>query len=78
MKIEKIDLYTYKNIPVELAAKVLGKGTEFVRYGLQQQTLPIGAAVKMSSIYDYHISPKLLEEYSGKRFIEMEVKKWKK
>lgn len=74
MKTEKIDLYTYKNIPVELAAKVLGKGQEFVRFGLQQQTLPIGTAVKMSSIYDYHISPRLLENYSGTRFIEMEIK----
>lgn len=38
---------------------------QFVRVGLQQGVLPIGTAVKMSSQWTYHISAKLLEEYTG-------------
>jgi len=53
------------NISVKEAAKVLGKSEQFVRIGLQRGLLPIGTAVKMSSIWTYHISPKLLEEYTG-------------
>lgn len=50
----------------EEAAKIIDKSTPYVRIGLQQGRIPIGTAVKMSSVYSYHISPKLLEEYSGK------------
>lgn len=53
------------NISVREAAKILGKSEQFVRIGLRRGLLPIGTAVKMSSIWTYHISPKLLEEYSG-------------
>lgn len=74
----KIDLYDYKNIPVDIAAKVIGKGNDFVRFGLQQQRLPIGAAVKSGSTnYDYHISPYLLEKYIGSRYAEIQVKEVK-
>lgn len=54
-----------KNISVSEAAKKLGKSEQFIRIGLQQKILPIGVAVKMSSKWTYHISPKLLEEYVG-------------
>ena len=54
-----------KNISVKEAAEILGVSQQFVRIGLQQGTLPIGTAVKMSSRWTYHISPKLLEEYVG-------------
>ena len=53
------------NISVKEAAEILGKSEQFVRIGLQRGLLPIGTAVKMSSIWTYHISPKLLEEYTG-------------
>lgn len=33
---------------------------------MQQGKLPIGTAVQMSSIWTYHISEKLLADYSGK------------
>lgn len=55
------------NITVAEAAKILGKSEQFVRIGLQRNILPIGTAVKMSSKWTYHISPKLLEEYAGVR-----------
>lgn len=47
------------------AAKILGVSNEYIRLGLQKGVLPIGTAVKMSSVWTYHISPKLLEAYSG-------------
>lgn len=58
-----------KNISVKEAANILGKSQQFVRIGLQLGKLPIGTAVKMSSKWTYHISPKLLKEYVGKEAI---------
>ena len=54
-----------ESISVKEAAARLGKSEQFVRIGLQQGILPIGTAVKMSSRWTYHISPKKLEEYAG-------------
>lgn len=55
-----------QRISVKEAAEVLGVSPQFVRIGLQKGILPIGTAIKMSSKWTYHISPKLLEEYAGK------------
>lgn len=54
-----------QNISVKEAAEILNKSQQFVRVGLQRQVLPIGTAVKLSSKWTYHISPKLLEDYIG-------------
>lgn len=54
-----------QNIRIKEAARLLGKSEQFVRIGLQQKIFPFGYAVKMSSVWTYHISPKLLEEYIG-------------
>lgn len=54
-----------KKISVKDAAAILGKSQQYVRVGLQRERLPIGTAVKMSSRWTYHISPKLLQEYVG-------------
>lgn len=51
--------------PVEVA-KILHASPQYVRIGLQQGRLPIGTAVKMSSIWTYNISEKLLTDYCGK------------
>lgn len=51
---------------VREAAKLLNVSQQFVRIGLQQQRLPIGTAVKMSSRWTYHISEKMLFEYIKK------------
>ena len=53
------------NVSVAEAARILGKSEQFVRIGLQRNILPIGTAVRMSSRWTYHISPKLLKEYVG-------------
>ncbi len=52
-------------ISVKEAAEILGVSQQFVRIGLQRGQLPIGTAIKMSSRWTYHISPKLLQEYVG-------------
>lgn len=54
-----------ENISVKEAAKLMEKSEMFVRIGLREGTLPIGTAIKTSSKYTYHISPKLLKEYLG-------------
>lgn len=54
-----------KNIPVQVVAEILGVSPQFVRIGLQQKTLPIGSAVKLSSKWTYHISYELLKNYIG-------------
>jgi hypothetical protein len=56
---------TPQNISIKEAAEMLGKSQQFVRIALQQDKLPIGVAVKTSTQYSYHISPKLLKEYIG-------------
>lgn len=54
-----------RNISVKEAAEIMGKSQQFVRVGLQRGLLPIGTAVKLSSVWTYHISPKLFYEYIG-------------
>lgn len=64
-----------KNVSVKEAAKRLGIGEQHVRMALQQKTLPIGAATKLSDKrWVYHISPALLEEYvSGRTYLLKEL-----
>lgn len=57
-----------KNVPVEMAAKLLGKSKQFIRVSLQRGIAPFGFACKVSGDkWSYHISPKKLEEYMGVR-----------
>nr|DAK93938.1 MAG TPA: Pyocin activator protein PrtN [Caudoviricetes sp.] len=56
------------------AAAILNVSPQFVRVAMQQGKLPIGTAVQMSSIWTYHISEKLLADYTGKD-IEKEIQK---
>ena len=60
-------------LPVE-AAVILNVSPQFVRIAMQQGKLPIGTATRMSGRWSYHISEKLLEDYSGKD-IKSEIKK---
>ena len=55
-----------KNVPVDQAAKMLGKSRQFIRVSLQRGIAPFGFAVKLSGErFSYHISPKKLNEYIG-------------
>lgn len=56
------------------AATILNVSPQFVRIAMQQGKLPIGTAIQMSSIWTYHISEKLLADYSGKD-IEKEIQR---
>ncbi len=55
-----------QKLSVKEAAARLGKSQQYIRIGLQRKLLPFGTAVKMSSKWTYHVSPKLLDEYVGK------------
>ena len=55
-----------RKVPTAVAARVLGKSENFIRFGLQQGRLPFGSAVRTAKDrWGYHISPKLLADYSG-------------
>lgn len=53
-------------LKVNECAKSLGKSPQFVRIGLQRGILPFGYAIKMSSVWTYHISEAKVHEYLGK------------
>lgn len=59
------NIKSMKSVPINIVAEIIGKSPQFVRVGLQQQTLPIGSAVKMSSEWTYHVSYELLKNYIG-------------
>ncbi len=62
--------------PVEVAAKIMGKGEAYVRAGLIQKELPIGAAFKISGdAYNFYISPQKLMEYTGCSWKDIEAVK---
>lgn len=52
-------------IKVSEAAALLHVSQQFVRIGMQQNVLPIGTALKMSSKWTYQISEGKLAEYAG-------------
>ena len=61
-------IIAHQKISIEEAALRLGKSQQFVRMALQNGTAPFGFATKgAGSTYDYHISPKLLNEYIGEK-----------
>ena len=61
--LDNINCDRTKNISVAECAKILGKSEQFVRVALQTGVAPFGIAVKKKTKYDYHISPKKLNEY---------------
>lgn len=54
-----------RNVPVSIAARILGKGEQFIRVGLQNGVFEWGYAVKVGNRFNYHISPKKFQEYIG-------------
>lgn len=58
------------NVPVPVAADLLGKCQMYIRTGLQTGRLPFGSAVKTSTQWSYHIAPKALKSYmEGERVL---------
>lgn len=65
---ESMLTFSGANIPVPLAASIMGKDPMFIRIGLQRGLLPFGVAYKKrdrNQQYDYYISPKLFYEFTG-------------
>ena len=59
-------IITHQRVSIDEAARRLGKSKQFIRISLQNGVAPFGFATKGSGdSYDYHISPKLLDEYIG-------------
>ena len=54
-----------KNLTCEEVARLMGKGKNFVRKGLQDGVFPWGYAVKTSSKWTYFISAKKFTEATG-------------
>ena len=48
------------------AAAIINASPQYVRVAKQQGRLNIGTCAKMSSIWTYNISEKLLHDYTGK------------
>ena len=71
MQIEDFELppiICNQKVSIEETARRLGKSQQFVRIALQNGAAPFGFATKgAGSTYDYHISPKLLNEYIGEK-----------
>ncbi len=52
--------FTGANVPVTVAARIMGKAPMFIRIGLQRGLLPFGIAFKSDDkcqTYNYYISP---------------------
>ena len=65
---EQSEIISNQRVSIEEAAIRLGKSQQFIRISLQNGVAPFGFATKGSgSTYDYHISPKLLNEYIGEK-----------
>lgn len=54
------------NIPVKVAAKLMGKSQQSIREGLKNRELPIGYAITTGdNRHTYYISPKLFFDVTG-------------
>ncbi len=64
---------TITRISTATAARIIDKAEDYIRWGLQQNRLPFGTAVQTGpKRWSYHISPKLLADYSGLTVEEIE------
>ncbi len=64
-----------RNVPVTVAARIMGKSPSFIRIGLQRGLLPFGVAFKTDEAhqqYDYYISPAQFAEFTGCALSELE------
>ncbi len=57
-------------VPVELAAKVMGKEVDYIKQGIREEWLPIGVygVYTADKQAEYYISPKLFWEFTGYTF----------
>ena len=63
-------------VPIEVAAKVMGKDASFIRQGIEDGWLPIGVVKPLKpneSRRNFYISPKLFWEFTGYAWIGKET-----
>ena len=62
-----------KKITIQVAAKLMGKSTLFVREGIKRGVLPIGEAMQLpgSTKWTFYISPSMLAEYIGAKLSDV-------
>lgn len=53
------------NLPVIVAARLMGKSKEFIYQGLRDGVFPWGYGVKMGKNWSYYISPVMFTKYTG-------------
>ena len=64
--VDKTDNSKYLNIPVSVAAKMMGLGAQCIRIGLQHGNFPFGTAIETSpGNYRYYINPNKFQDYTG-------------
>lgn len=78
--IDKVLQFSGKGVPLKLAAKIMGKDYQTIKYGIIKGFIPIGFAFKMeeSSVHTIYISPKLFYEYTGHVVTEEEIDEFNK
>lgn len=57
------DILSQDNVPVEMAARYLGSGSNTLYEALQEERVPFGWAVRRSGHWAYNISPGALVRY---------------
>lgn len=60
-----VQLNSVFNLPVPIAARLMGKSQKFVQDGLKAGTFPWGYGVKMSTKWSYWINSKRFSEIEG-------------
>ena len=60
-----IDSIDGRNLPVDVAANLMGKSRDFVYQGLRSGIFPWGYAVKLEKRWSYYISPIKFAESTG-------------
>lgn len=53
-------------LSINQTAKIMQLDKQFLRLALQRNLLPIGIAVKTSSVYTYYIDSKKVADYLGR------------
>ena len=61
-------------ISTAATARIIDKSEDYIRFGLQQGRLPFGNAVQTGpKRWSYHVSPRLLSNYTGLTVEEIEA-----
>ena len=73
----KLPIFPAENIPVDIAASIMGKDSLFIREAMKRGIIDIGVCYKKegSSQYDFYISPLKFYQLTGYFYKGIEVEK---